>query len=87
METIHVKFDEPKASEPNCLEPRTNHFQDNDSSAEDTSIPLKEDLDNLFGPMYEEYFEKRSPEVSNNSVAQTTPINQDTLMTSNTSIL
>ncbi|GKD90671.1 hypothetical protein Tco_1366178 [Tanacetum coccineum] len=30
----------------------------------------KEDLDNLFGPMYEEYFEKKSPEMSINSAAQ-----------------
>ncbi|GJY03133.1 integrase, catalytic region, zinc finger, CCHC-type containing protein [Tanacetum coccineum] len=63
METIHVKFDEltTMASEHNYLEPGTNRFQDNDSSAEDTYIPSKEDLDNLFGPMYEEYFEKISP--------------------------
>nr|GEV23867.1 hypothetical protein [Tanacetum cinerariifolium] len=74
METIHVKFNELTAmvSEHNCLEPRTNRFQDNDSSAEDTSISSKEDLDNLFGLMYEEYFEKRSSEVSINFDAQTT---------------
>ncbi|GKD54745.1 integrase, catalytic region, zinc finger, CCHC-type containing protein, partial [Tanacetum coccineum] len=35
------------------------------------------DLDNLFGPMYKEYYEKRSPKVSINSVAQTT-LNEDT---------
>ncbi|GJU06723.1 retrovirus-related pol polyprotein from transposon TNT 1-94 [Tanacetum coccineum] len=28
------------------------------------NIPSKEDLDNLFGPMYEEYFEKRSFEIT-----------------------
>ncbi|GJR92878.1 retrovirus-related pol polyprotein from transposon TNT 1-94 [Tanacetum coccineum] len=80
METIHVKFDEltAMASEHNCLEPETNSFHDNDSSANDTSIPSKKDFGNLFSPMYEEYFEKRSPEVSINSVAQTTPNNQDT---------
>ncbi|GJT22662.1 hypothetical protein Tco_0892599 [Tanacetum coccineum] len=54
------------------------HILDTDSSAEDTSIPSKEDLDNLFGPMYEEYFEKRSPKVSINSVAQTTLNNHET---------
>ncbi|GJT72923.1 retrovirus-related pol polyprotein from transposon TNT 1-94 [Tanacetum coccineum] len=58
----------PKAD----IEPGMNRFQDTDSSAEDTSIPSKEDLDNLFGPLYAEYFEKRSPKVSINSVAQTT---------------
>ncbi|GKG05215.1 hypothetical protein Tco_0325301, partial [Tanacetum coccineum] len=48
METIHVKFDEltTMASEYNYLEPGTNCFQDNDSSAEDTYIPSKEDWDN-----------------------------------------
>ncbi|GKC24490.1 copia protein [Tanacetum coccineum] len=64
METIYVKFDELTAMEykHNYLEPETNCFNDNDSSTEFSSIPSKEDLDNLFGPMYEEYFEKRSPE-------------------------
>ncbi|GJV00451.1 retrovirus-related pol polyprotein from transposon TNT 1-94 [Tanacetum coccineum] len=80
METIHVKFNELTtiASEHNCLKPGTNRFQDNVSSAEDTSIPKKEDLDNFFVPMYEEYFKKRSPKVSINSAAQTTLNNQDT---------
>ncbi|GJW92009.1 hypothetical protein Tco_0169562 [Tanacetum coccineum] len=71
METIHVKFDEliTKASKHNYLELKTNRFNNDDSSAEYTSIPSKEDLDNLFGPMYNEYFDKRSPEVSINSAA------------------
>nr|GEU67400.1 Gag-Pol polyprotein [Tanacetum cinerariifolium] len=53
METIHVKFDELTgiAFKHNYLEPETNRFQDNDSLAEDTSIPSKEDLNNLFGPI------------------------------------
>ncbi|GKC42962.1 hypothetical protein Tco_1060684 [Tanacetum coccineum] len=69
METIHVKFDElmAMASVHHILEPETNCFQDNDSSAKDTHILTKEDLDNLFSPMYEEYFEKRPSEVSINS--------------------
>ncbi|GKA80278.1 reverse transcriptase domain-containing protein [Tanacetum coccineum] len=80
METIHVKFDEltAMASKQNSLESGTSHFQDNNSSAENTLILTKEDLDHLFGPMYEEYFEKRPSEVSINSVAQTTLNNQDT---------
>ncbi|GJR61695.1 retrovirus-related pol polyprotein from transposon TNT 1-94 [Tanacetum coccineum] len=50
METIHVKIDELTAiaSEHNYLEPETNRFNNNDSSEEFTSIPSKEDLDNLF---------------------------------------
>ncbi|GJX26695.1 hypothetical protein Tco_0232991 [Tanacetum coccineum] len=82
--TIHVKFDEvtTMGSKHNCLGPETNQFHDNDSTPEDTSIPSKEDLDNLFGLMFEEYFEKRFPEVSINSAAQTTPNNQDTPLSS-----
>ncbi|GJX00368.1 retrovirus-related pol polyprotein from transposon TNT 1-94 [Tanacetum coccineum] len=34
------------------------------------NIPSKEDLDNLFKPIYKEYFEKRSSETSINSAAQ-----------------
>ncbi|GKF27316.1 retrovirus-related pol polyprotein from transposon TNT 1-94, partial [Tanacetum coccineum] len=84
METIHIKFDEltAMASEHNCLEPDTNRFNNDDSSAEFTSIPSKKDLDNLFGPMYEEYFEKKSPEVSFNSDVQTTLHNNDTPLSS-----
>nr|GFA60799.1 Gag-Pol polyprotein [Tanacetum cinerariifolium]GFA60809.1 Gag-Pol polyprotein [Tanacetum cinerariifolium] len=80
METIHVKFDEltVMASEHNCLELKTNRFQDYDSSIEDSSITTKKDLDNLFGPMYEEYFKKRSLEVSISFAAQTTINNQNT---------
>nr|GEU72313.1 hypothetical protein [Tanacetum cinerariifolium]GEY93989.1 hypothetical protein [Tanacetum cinerariifolium] len=36
---------------------------------ESMNIPSKEDLDNLFGPMYETYFEKRSSDTSINSAA------------------
>nr|GEW68153.1 uncharacterized mitochondrial protein AtMg00810-like [Tanacetum cinerariifolium] len=80
METIHVKLDElmTMASEHNYFGPGTNQFQDNDSLAEDNSIQPKNDMDNLFGLMFEEYFKKRSPEVSINSATQTTPNNQDT---------
>ncbi|GJS97780.1 hypothetical protein Tco_0804748, partial [Tanacetum coccineum] len=37
----------------------------------------KEDLDNLFGQMYEEYYEKRTPKVSNDSAACDTIHNDD----------
>ncbi|GJW28768.1 hypothetical protein Tco_0045643 [Tanacetum coccineum] len=80
METIHVKFDEltAMASKHNSLECKTNRFNVEDSSAESNQTPSKEDLDHLFGPMYEEYFEKRSPKVSTNSVTPTTLHNDDT---------
>nr|GEY42179.1 hypothetical protein [Tanacetum cinerariifolium]GEY53824.1 hypothetical protein [Tanacetum cinerariifolium] len=79
METIHVKFDEltTMTSDHSCLEHTTNRFNTDDSSAEFTTTPSKEDLDNLFNLMYEEYFEKRSPKVSINSDTQTTFNNED----------
>ncbi|GKE47066.1 hypothetical protein Tco_1478324 [Tanacetum coccineum] len=46
------------------------------------NIPSKEDLDNFFGPMYEEYFDKRSSETSINSVAQQVHNHEDSLSTS-----
>ncbi|GJY53317.1 integrase, catalytic region, zinc finger, CCHC-type containing protein [Tanacetum coccineum] len=39
---------------------------------------FNEDFDDLFGLLYEEYYEKRQPEVSINSVAHTTLNNEDT---------
>nr|GEY54125.1 hypothetical protein [Tanacetum cinerariifolium] len=72
METIHVKFDEltTMSSEHDSLEPVFQRFNNNDPSADSMNIPSKEDLDNLFGPMNEEYFENRSFEMSINSAAQ-----------------
>ncbi|GJU48420.1 hypothetical protein Tco_1217975 [Tanacetum coccineum] len=40
-------------------------------------IPSHQDLDNLFGPMYEEYYAPRTSEVSENSAANTLD-NEDT---------
>ncbi|GKE50337.1 hypothetical protein Tco_1481595 [Tanacetum coccineum] len=72
METIHVKFDEltAMASEHDILEPSFQRFINDDSSAESMNIPSKEDLDNLYGPIYEEYFEKRYSDTFINSTAQ-----------------
>ncbi|GJW94809.1 retrovirus-related pol polyprotein from transposon TNT 1-94 [Tanacetum coccineum] len=46
------------------------------------NIPSKEDLDNLFGPMYEEYFEKRSFDMSINSASQQVHDHEDSPSTS-----
>ncbi|GJZ86066.1 retrovirus-related pol polyprotein from transposon TNT 1-94 [Tanacetum coccineum] len=64
METIHVKFDEltAMALEHDSLEPVSQRFINDDTSTESMNTPSKEDLDNLFEPIYEEYFEKRSYE-------------------------
>ncbi|GJT27334.1 retrovirus-related pol polyprotein from transposon TNT 1-94 [Tanacetum coccineum] len=80
METIHVKFDEltTMASEHGSLEPVSQRFINDDSSAESMNTPSKEDLDNLFEPMYDEYFKKRSSDVSINSAAhQANEFNQE----------
>nr|GEZ73047.1 hypothetical protein [Tanacetum cinerariifolium] len=73
METIHVKFDEltAMASKCNNLEPEINCVNFNDSSKDSQSIPSTSDLDNLFGPMYEEYYVMSSQEVSDNSTKNT----------------
>ncbi|GJR89648.1 retrovirus-related pol polyprotein from transposon TNT 1-94 [Tanacetum coccineum] len=46
------------------------------------NTPSKEDLDNLFGPMFEEYFEKRSFYTPINSAAQSTQFHEDSPSTS-----
>ncbi|GKG00176.1 retrovirus-related pol polyprotein from transposon TNT 1-94, partial [Tanacetum coccineum] len=55
METIHVKFDEltAMASECNNSGPDVNCLSFQDSSEEMNDIPSQQDLDNLFGPLYE----------------------------------
>ncbi|GJS72718.1 retrovirus-related pol polyprotein from transposon TNT 1-94 [Tanacetum coccineum] len=84
METIHVKFDEltAMASEHDCLEPVLQRFNNNTSSADTMNTPSKEDLENLFGPMFEEYFEKRSFDTPINSAAQPTQFHKDSPSTS-----
>ncbi|GKA38619.1 hypothetical protein Tco_0731170 [Tanacetum coccineum] len=84
METIHVKFDEitAMAFKHDSLEPVSQRFIHDDSSSESMHTPSKEDLDNLFGPMYEEYFKKRSSNVSINSAAQQVHNQEDSPLTS-----
>ncbi|GKD57819.1 hypothetical protein Tco_1291206 [Tanacetum coccineum] len=84
METIHVKFDKltAMASEHDCLEPELQRFINHNSSAEIMNTPSKEDFDNLFSPMYEEYFEKKFSDTPINSAAQPTQIHEDSPSTS-----
>ncbi|GJR67023.1 retrovirus-related pol polyprotein from transposon TNT 1-94 [Tanacetum coccineum] len=84
METINVKFDEltAMASEHDCLEPELQRFINHNSSAVEMNTPSKEDLDNLFGLMFEEYFETKSSDTSINSAAQPTQIHEDSSSTS-----
>ncbi|GKE66681.1 hypothetical protein Tco_1520842, partial [Tanacetum coccineum] len=79
METIHVKFDELTAiaSEHDCLEPELQRFNNQNSSDDLMNTPSKEDLDNLFGPMFEDYFEQKSSDTTINSAAQPTHDQED----------
>ncbi|GKE97709.1 integrase, catalytic region, zinc finger, CCHC-type containing protein [Tanacetum coccineum] len=84
MEKLPVKFDEitTMASEHDCLEPELQRFINHNSSAETMNTPSKEDLDNLFGPMYEEYFEKKFSDTPINFAAQLTQIHENSPSTS-----
>ncbi|GJW60416.1 hypothetical protein Tco_0109751 [Tanacetum coccineum] len=74
METIHVKFDEltTMASDRDNLEPDSNRRIFEVPSAKPYQTPSKENLDDLFGPLYYEYFKGRTPNVST-SDNSTTP--------------
>ncbi|GJZ98421.1 retrovirus-related pol polyprotein from transposon TNT 1-94 [Tanacetum coccineum] len=84
METINVKFNEltAMASEHDCLEPELQRFINHNSSAEEMNTPSKEDLDNLFCLMLEEYFEKTFSDTPINSAAQPTQIHEESPSTS-----
>ncbi|GJT96102.1 retrovirus-related pol polyprotein from transposon TNT 1-94 [Tanacetum coccineum] len=84
METIYVKFGELTAmdSKHDCLEPDLQRFNNPNSSDNLTNTPSKEDLDNLFDPMFEDYFEQKSSDTTINSAAQPTHDQEDSLSTS-----
>ncbi|GJY19581.1 retrovirus-related pol polyprotein from transposon TNT 1-94 [Tanacetum coccineum] len=67
-----IRFDEltAMASEHDCLEPELQRSINHNSSVETMNTPSKEDLDTLFGPMYEEYFEKKFSDTPINFAAQ-----------------
>ncbi|GKG19190.1 hypothetical protein Tco_0376289, partial [Tanacetum coccineum] len=83
METIHVKFDEltTMASEHDCLD-ELQRFNNHKSSAEPMNTPSKEDLDNFFGPMFEEYFEHKSSDTPIYFAAHPTQVHEDSPSTS-----
>ncbi|GKD65163.1 hypothetical protein Tco_1307271 [Tanacetum coccineum] len=64
------------------LEPASQRFIKDDSLVESMNTLSKEDLDNLFGPMYKEYFEKRSSEMSINFAAQQVHNHENSPLTS-----
>ncbi|GJY96680.1 hypothetical protein Tco_0513590 [Tanacetum coccineum] len=69
-------------SEHDCLEPELQRFINHNSSEKEMNTPSKEDLDNLFSPMFEEYFEKTFSDTPINSAAQLTQIHKDSPSTS-----
>ncbi|GJX94531.1 hypothetical protein Tco_0349117, partial [Tanacetum coccineum] len=79
METIHVKFNElpAMASECNNSGPGLNCSNFQDSLEELNNTPSKEDLDNLFGPLYKEYYATRTPEVLVNFASSSSIIIED----------
>nr|GEU75695.1 hypothetical protein [Tanacetum cinerariifolium] len=79
MEMIHVKFDEltAMASEYNNSESGINSTNFKDSSEDSVSVPSKTYMDNIFVPLYEEYYSMSPPEVSDIS-ATNTHDNEDT---------
>nr|GEY71973.1 hypothetical protein [Tanacetum cinerariifolium] len=50
------------------------------------NTPSKEDLDNLFGPMFEEYFRKKYSDIPINSAVQPTQLHEDSPSTSSINI-
>ncbi|GJX78216.1 hypothetical protein Tco_0325027 [Tanacetum coccineum] len=88
MKTIHVKFDEitTMASEHDSLEPVSQRFINDDSSGESMNTLSKEDLDTLFRPMYDEYFEKKSSDMPINFAAQQVHNHEDSSSTSSIDI-
>ncbi|GJU38955.1 retrovirus-related pol polyprotein from transposon TNT 1-94 [Tanacetum coccineum] len=66
-----------------CLEPELQRFNNHNSSAEPMHTPTKEDLDNLFGPMFEEYYKQKSSEYTHSIPAtQPTQVSEDSPYTS-----
>ncbi|GJU75307.1 hypothetical protein Tco_1272377 [Tanacetum coccineum] len=80
METIQSKFDKLTAMASECNNSGFGLNCSNflDSSDDMNEIPSQQDLDNLFGPLYEEYYTPSTFELTNNSVANTLDV-EDTL--------
>nr|GEV42629.1 ribonuclease H-like domain-containing protein [Tanacetum cinerariifolium] len=67
-------------------QPELQRFNNTNSLAEPMNTPSKEDFDNLFGPMFEEYFGKQSFDTPINSDAQLTQLHKDLPSTSSINI-
>nr|GFA14852.1 hypothetical protein [Tanacetum cinerariifolium] len=76
----------PKADIRVFIEPELQRFNNINSSAKTMNTPSKEDLDNLCGPMLEEYFRKKSSDTPINFTAQPTQLHEDSPSTSSINI-
>ncbi|GJX92751.1 retrovirus-related pol polyprotein from transposon TNT 1-94 [Tanacetum coccineum] len=77
---IHTRYN--KTPYELLREPELQRFNNYNSSAEPMNNPSKEDLDNLFGPMFEEYYEQKSSDTPIYSAAQPTQVHEDSPSTS-----
>nr|GEW84047.1 integrase, catalytic region, zinc finger, CCHC-type, peptidase aspartic, catalytic [Tanacetum cinerariifolium] len=66
--------------------PKLQRFNNINSSAEPMNTPSKEDLDNLVGPMFEEYFRKKSSDTPISSATQPTQLHEDSPSTSSINV-
>nr|GFA47213.1 Gag-Pol polyprotein [Tanacetum cinerariifolium] len=64
------------------LKTELQQFNNHNSSAKPMNTPSKEDLDNLFGLMFEKYFGKKSSDTHINFAAQPTKFHEDLPSTS-----
>ncbi|GKC47129.1 retrovirus-related pol polyprotein from transposon TNT 1-94, partial [Tanacetum coccineum] len=79
---IKPKADIVIASECNNLGPSLNCLNFQDSLHEMNEIPSHQDLDNLFGPLYEEYYALSTSKESNNSTTNTLDVENTPLSSS-----
>ncbi|GJW61945.1 retrovirus-related pol polyprotein from transposon TNT 1-94 [Tanacetum coccineum] len=73
-------------SEHDSLEPVSQRYINDESSAESMDNPSKEDLNNLFRPMFDEYFAKKSSDMLINSAAQQVHNCEDSQVTASINI-
>nr|GEV58553.1 integrase, catalytic region, zinc finger, CCHC-type, peptidase aspartic, catalytic [Tanacetum cinerariifolium] len=67
-------------------EPELQQFNNHNSLAEPMNTPSKEDLDNLFGLMFEEYFGKKSSDTPINFATQPTQFHEESPSTSSINV-
>nr|GEV55382.1 hypothetical protein [Tanacetum cinerariifolium] len=83
LEILHIDLCDPmRVASINRKKTRAPTIQHHNSSAEPMNDPSKEDLDNLFYPMFEEYFGNMSSDTPINFTAQLTQLHEESPSTS-----